>query len=380
MSTPDPQLRLRGFLRALRAEGLLVGVDEMLDTLACLQHGPVVHGASVHQVIRALACSTAHEWRRYEDLFLRFWFPALAPVDEDDAAAIIDPRVRRRQRGVVGLAGATAEPQTDSDRPGLIGTGAGRQKTLTRTDYRFLNDRVAMREAERLAERLATLLRTRISRRKIVRPRGSTLDIRRTLRRNLSRGGFPVDRLYRSPRRLPTELVILHDISHSMSWHNPLLYRFIRGVVRAVPSSHAFAFHTRLFPVTEIYREQSLERMRERLEADNKLWLGGTCIADSVRQFKQQWARQTLVPRSVVVIVSDGFDTDTPEALARQLNNLKQSCAGIVWLNPMLGREGYRLDPAALELLTPHVHDFLPAHSIDALTVALGEIARLSRC
>ena len=374
-----PRQRVVGFLRYLRTQGFVLGVNETLDTLSTLSSCDLTDARFVKHTIRTLTCRDHAEWKRFDVLFGRYWFSEQSAVDEDDVIALIDPRVRRRRRGVVGLGSATSEPNPDLQRPGVLATGAGRQSMLTRADYRFLNDKIAMREAETLAEKLARLLKTKSSRRKIIGPLGRELDIRRTLRRNLSSGGLPVTRLYRRPRPDPTKLVLLHDISHSMSWHNPLLYRFVRGIVRAVPSAQAFAFHTKLFRVTEIYRERSLDKMRQRLEADNKLWLGGTCIAESVRQFIDSWAREIVTSRCVVVILSDGFDTDTPEELGNQLRCLRSSSGPVLWLNPMLGREGYRLDATASNALAPHVESFLPAHSIDALRTAVVKISQLAR-
>ena len=374
-----PRHRLAGFLATLRVEGFVVGIDETLDVFDLLCRGELTNKQLTAHAIRALACRDHSEWQRFENVFERFWFPERAAPDEDDVVALIDPRIRRRRRGSVGLASATSEPQTDSQRAGNLTTGAGRQASLTRADYRFLNDKNAMRAAEHLAERLARLLRTRMSRRSVIRPRGRQLEIRRTLRKNLSSGGLPIKRLYRQRQPLPTRLIMLHDISHSMSWHNPLLYRFVRGLTRNIATSEAFAFHTRLFRVTDIYRERSLERMRERLEADNKLWLGGTCIAESIRQFLDDWAGQVVTRRSVVVILSDGFDTGTPTELGDALAQLRALSGPIMWLNPMLGREGYRLEPAFSRPLQPHVECFLPAHSLESLRNAVLKMCELAR-
>jgi len=372
-----PRHRVIDFLASLRAEGFLVGIDETLDAFDLLCGGDLANRQLTQHTIRALACRDHDEWKRFETLFVRFWFPEQAPPDEDDIIALIDPRVGRRRRGGVGLASATTEPRNAAERAGILATGGGRQSTMTRADYRFLNDKRAMRVAEHLAEKLARLLKVKASRRTVVRTRGKQLEIRRTLRKNLSSGGLPINRLYRQKRKSPARLIMLHDISHSMSWHNPLLYRFVRGITRNVPSSEAFAFHTRLFRVTDIYRERSLERMRQRLEADNKLWLGGTCIAESIRQFVDGWAHNLVTRRSVVIILSDGFDTDRPEELGEILGRLRAQSGPVVWLNPMLGRERFRVQPAISDVLDPHLEHLLPAHSIDALRDAVVRISAL---
>ena len=81
--------------------------------------------------------------------------------------------------------------------------------------------------------------------------------------------------------------------------------------------------------------------MRQQLEGRNHLWLGGTCIAESIRDFNENYARKFLKSNSIVIIISDGFDTNSPELLAEQLASIKQSKRKILWLNPMLGRKEY---------------------------------------
>lgn len=376
MVTPTRQ-RLLGFCRHLRREGFRLGVAETVDALAAVgEH--LLDERAVRFALRALSCGDHDEWQRFDDLFDRYWYPWRVPA-ELDAAATIDPRLRRRAPGIVGFGTSTTEASIGVDGSGMTGAGAGRHTTIARADYRFLSDKRAMRQAERLAERLAMLLRSRCTRRRLMRNRGSRIDIRRTVRCNMGVGGVPVERVYTERRREPVHLIVLHDISHSMAGHNPLLYRFVRGLVRTFRTSEAFAFHTRLFRVTEIYRERSLDVMRGKLEASNHLWLGGTCIARSLQAFIDEWMRSVLAHRSVVLLLSDGFDTDSPADLAEALRLLKARAHKVVWLNPMLGRDGYRADEPTLRAAKPHVDLLAPAHSVHSLEQAVEFIADAAR-
>ena len=114
--------------------------------------------------------------------------------------------------------------------------------------------------------------------------------------------------------------------------------------------------------------------MRDKLESRNHLWLGGTCIAESIGQFNQQYAKSVLKSNSIIIIISDGFDTDTPEKLTQQLKLLRLRSKQILWLNPMLGRESYEPDSENLLAARPFVNHFLPAHSVDALRKVIYSI------
>ena len=365
---------MNAFIRMLRTEGFTIGISEVGDIHDLLGKGAVPSRADAWHILRALTCRSRSEWLAFDRHFRRFWFPEEILPEEYTLEEKLDPRLRVQSR-VSGIAGASSEdPDSIYGDANLRGTGAGNQRSITRTDYRFLNDQQAMRKVERLAEQLALRLKRRRSRRRRLQGRGSRLDIRRTLRRNLATGGFPVRRLFAVPRTEPLDLVIFHDISHSMAWNNPLLFRFARGLVRAFDRAEAFAFHTSLFPVTDIYRQQSIDTMRAKLESNNRLWMGGTRIGESLAAFHANHARRVLKPASVVIVISDGFDSNDPGLLLQALDELKAGCRKIIWLNPMLGREGVTTTAEELSDRFPQVDQFLPANSLEALTKSLDQM------
>lgn len=240
-------------------------------------------------------------------------------------------------------------------------------------DFRFLNDHVAMQQVERLAEMLAYKLTPKATQKRTLRLHGSRLAVRETIRKNLKYGGNLLQPYFYEPERMPPKLLIIHDVSHSMAWNNPLLFRFIRGLMRVCHHSEVFAFHTEIFRITDCYHETSIKRMRDRLTQGNRLWLGGTCIASSLQTFDQQYAKRYLNKNSIAMILSDGCDTDEPTNLFVQLKQLKKKAKKVIWLNPMLGREHYQLnqhDKKFNQLLDA----YLPAHSLDALKTVINTV------
>ena len=374
MNIQSPDRRLLGFLHHLRHEGFVTGIQETIDSMHMLNNAHSLDEFLTRHIIRALVCRDHAEWQRFNELFSDYWFPDR--IRKNEFAMMIRIRPRQRHGGIAGIGGSSQEhldklmKSTD-----LPGAGAGRQRTITRADFRFLNDAQAAREAERRAERLSLLLRKKLRRRRIVATHGNKIDIRKSLRSNLKFGGLPVKPSYTQRRREPPHIIILHDVSHSMAWNNPLLFRFARGLIRAFPASEAYAFHTRLFCVTGLYRERSLELMRLRLEANNHLWLGGTCIADSLVYFNNHHAKQVMRHDSVIMIISDGFDTNDPEQLGAVLENIKSRAQKIIWLNPMLGREGFEPDDTFMQYVAPHIDLLAPANSLAALEDAIRYLA-----
>ena len=367
--TPRPSARMAAFVRFLRHYGYGPGPGETADALRALDFEAVADVELGRARLRSLLCRDHEEWRRFPGLFDRFWLGRGNGALTGDAAARVDTRLRRGP-GATGLAGTSDDLAFD---PGTA--GAGRQVTLSRADFRFLTDARDRRQIERLAERLARRLRHTHTRRRTAARHGRRLELRRTLRASLATGGLPVHPRYRARRPQHPRLLLLQDISHSMVHYSPLLTRFCRGLLRAVTDCEAFAFHTRLYRVTQLYRERDSATLRQRMESMNHLWLGGTRIADSLAQFNREHAPRFAGRQRTCLLLSDGFDSDDPDHLAREIATLRARVGRLIWLNPALGL------PAVTEQDLPdpvrhHVDQVLPAHNLLELSRAVAWLGR----
>jgi uncharacterized protein with von Willebrand factor type A (vWA) domain len=230
---------------------------------------------------------------------------------------------------------------------------------------------------ERLAESLARRLRRRLTRRHRAVSRGRQIHMRRTLRKNLAYGGLPLTLSYRNRRRQFPRLVLLLDVSHSMAQYSQLLARFVRGLVLTFPDAEAFLFHTRLYQVTDLFRQTDHETLRRRLREMAPLWMGGTRIADSLRNFNQTYQPGIVTSRSVVVLLSDGFDSDAPESLADEVGLLREKASKVLWLNPLLGRSNYSPNDGVIAAVLPMLDLLAPAHSVASLNEVVSYLAAL---
>ena len=353
-----------GFVHHLRAAEFDVSTEDAALIGRALAVLPQPDLPLSRSACRAVCCRSRHEWRQFDGLFDAYWFPEQPHVQEASEPA---EESAKRTGGLAGIGAGTDIFDGYKRDDASVGAGAGRHTTLSKADFRFLGNKTAMRQVEELAECLAQQIRTRLSRRRKLTRQTGRLALGPTLRSSIRTGGLPLHPWYSRRRREPPRLVILHDVSHSMTFNNPLLFRFVRGLVRRFDTAEAFIFHTRLFRVTSMLRETSIARMRELLEENNHLWLGGTRIADSLTEFREQFAHQLVKPDSLVIIISDGFDSNEPEHLVAELKALKRRCRRVVWLNPMLERSGFNPDKEAVWSVRRNVDRLLPAHSLDAL-------------
>ncbi|MGB1801104.1 MAG: vWA domain-containing protein [Gammaproteobacteria bacterium] len=363
--------RISNFVQHLRDNGHTIGIKELADSMQIISESKQLDKTLSKHCLRSLCCRNKEEWQHFDHLFDTYWYQQ--EVEETTNTKKINTPVINKGGGLLsGMAGTTSFFETLSE---SAGKGGGKQKTISKADFRFLNNHHAMREAEALAEKLAIQLKARTRVHRKTQSSGNRMELRHTLRRSMTSGGVPLKPIFSVQYKKQPHLVLLHDVSHSMNWNNPLLFRFARGLIRACPDSEAFVFHTNLFCVTDIYREKSITQMREKLESNNHLWLGGTCIAESLEFFNKQHAQAALRKDSVVIIISDGFDTDAPDCLVKQLKKIKNKCKQILWLNPMLGREGITVeDDETMMAAKPYIDQFAAAHSVDALRNVIYKI------
>jgi uncharacterized protein with von Willebrand factor type A (vWA) domain len=255
--------------------------------------------------------------------------------------------------------------------------GASRAENLAETDFRKLADPEQIEQAHAAAAQLAKAMRTRLTRRDLARRRGYRLDLRRTIHNNISHGGVPIDLVRRQRKPKPLRLVILLDASGSMSSYTGVFLHFIHGVLDEFREAEAFLFHTRLAYVSGAMREKDAARALDRLSLLAQGAGGGTRIGESLQTFNHWHAARVIHSRTVVMIVSDGYETGDAALLGREMAALAKRCRRIAWLNPMMAWEGYAPEAAGIRAALPHVDLYAPANTLKSLTALEPYLARL---
>jgi uncharacterized protein with von Willebrand factor type A (vWA) domain len=233
-----------------------------------------------------------------------------------------------------------------------------------------------MRAVEALVDRLARQMRKRAIRRQRHSKTGKKIHLRKTFRNSLRFGGAPMVLNYRERIKRQPRLVLIVDVSRSMSMYSFFFLRFARALVSVFRDVAVFAYHTQLLPITEALRQTDLIRVRNSLTMMSQGWSGGTRIGDSLATFNDKYG-QILNSRSITVIVSDGLDTGEPDYLAAQLARIKPRCRKLVWLNPLLGRNGYEPISQGMQAALPYLDMFAPAHNLNSLQALEPDLTRL---
>lgn len=381
-----PAERMAGFIAHLRLNGLRAGPRETSDALAALAAVDATDRAEARMALKALLVPDHDGWQRFDDLYDAYWFNAgkqrHAEVQADHIRTqSARPTLWQSHMGEDAGGGNSDDVRPDAGDGEAEGTDgrliATRTENLTRRDLRELMDDESLRAAERVAERLAKALRDRRSRRHRAALRGRKLDMRRTIRASLARGGEPVDLFRRHRPNRPLRIVALCDVSGSMTVYARVFLAFLKGLIGADTRTDAYLFHTRLMRVTPALRDHDTLRAAGRLSLMAEGFAGGTDIAGAVGQFNDSYAARAVNGRTVVVILSDGYCTSPAEDLGAALAKLRRRAHRIVWLNPLKGWKDYQPVARGMTAALPHLDAHLPANTIDALGALEGEFARL---
>lgn len=380
--------RLAGFARTLRDNGFKVGLAETRDALSILASPAATRPSSLKPALRSLFCATHSDWERFDDIFDAYWLGRGMRRIQTIKGSPAEARASLRRLAEAGTPdGPMGAPDHVQRRDGSEGDnpidargkreGASRAETLTQADMRHIVDPDDVTKAHALAARLARSMRAKLMRRDQVRRRGRRLDLRRTIHRSISHGGTPIELVWRRRKIKPLRLVVLLDASGSMNLYTAFFVRFLHGVVDAFHESEAFVFHTRLVHVSASLRDRDVARAVDRLSLMAQGIGGGTRIGDSLATFNRWHARRVINSRTAVMIMSDGYDTGEPEQLGAEMRRLRRRCKRIIWLNPLIGWQGYAAEARGMQAALPFVDLFAPAHNIDSLAALEPYLARI---
>jgi len=197
--------------------------------------------------------------------------------------------------------------------------------------------------------------------------RGSRIDMRRTLRQSLRSGPHSFVLALAKRRTLPPPLVILCDISGSMSRYSRMLLHFMHTLTGDRERVHSFVFGTRLTNISRYLKNSDVDAALVRIAEGVDDWSGGTRMGTSLHEFNRHWSRRVLGQGAVVLLITDGLDRDLAEGVSHEAERLHKSCRRLIWLNPLLRYDKFEPKAAGMRALLPHVDEFRAIHNLDSL-------------
>lgn len=382
---PGPAARVAGFVSHLRDNGLRIGVAEAATALEALTAVEAISPEDSRRALRAVCTGCKDEIAHFDVLFDSYWMDAgrvkqkVIPTKSNSVSD--DVHSSRDAKGSeASSAGSANAPDGDNGAADSDGTGkliATETRNLSRKDLRDLVRPDEIAEAEAVARRLGAALRDRRSRRRIAARKGDRLHFRKIIRHSLATGGEPI-RLMRKHRPDRTrKIVALCDVSGSMTVYSQIFLAFVAGLLRADTAADAYLFHTRLIRITEALRDNDAMRAIGRMSLMADGFGGGSKIGKSLELFASTYARRFVDGRSVVLILSDGYDTDPPAIMDAALAKLKKRGCKIIWLNPLKGWADYAPIAEGMAAALPHLDLFNAANTLADLAALERELGAL---
>lgn len=356
-----------GFVRALREEGLPIGLDQSQGFAQALSWTNPLSRRELYLAARSTLLFRREDIAVFDAMFARHWqgpSEGVSAPQKVPRAPRHDPAAFHRTALAAYMAERVDPKSPEVDVPEHT-KAASPLELLQRKDFAELSEEERATIARAMRDVTFAVARRR-TRRRVPSRRGEQLDLRRALR-DVGRHGKVLTVPRRTRKWKERQLVVLADISGSMEIYSRLLLQFFHGLTQLLRRTETFAFGTRLTCITGDLRVRNVDRALERASASIHDFGGGTRIGESLRVFMREHARRVVRRGAVVVIVSDGWETGDAEVLEHQMAALAARAHRIVWLNPLLGKKTYEVRVAGMAKALAHVDDFMPIHDLQSL-------------
>jgi uncharacterized protein with von Willebrand factor type A (vWA) domain len=378
------------FARTLRAAGLPVGPGKVLTAIRAVQAVGVRSREDFYWALHAVFVNRRDQKELFDQAFHVFWrnpkilermmgllLPQVRPVPghEQEDSAELSRRLAEALRGDrPGDAERPHEREEDEVEIDAVLTYSDREVLRTMDFEKMSVAEIARAKAAIAAMRLPIMeLPTR---RFQPAPGGRRADLRATLRAALRSGGDTIPLRWKTRRRRHPPLVILCDVSGSMSRYSRMLLHFMHTITNDRDRVHTFVFGTRLTNITRYLQQKDVDVALEKVAEAVLDWSGGTRIGACLHEFNARWSRRVLGQGAVVLFISDGLDRDNAEGLSAEIVRLHKSCRRLIWLNPLLRYEGYEPKSMGAQVIMPHVDDFRSVHNLESLAQLTEVLSR----
>jgi uncharacterized protein with von Willebrand factor type A (vWA) domain len=370
------------FCRYLREHGFFIGPNEESDSLTALSILEPYRNPEEFQLgLRAILCKTPKQLKAFEALYSRYWKElerALDSVSEEREGSANNKKQTGKQPKAPGLRAIKnwlyGNQQTDT-------TEAAAYSDLEVGGRAFLAnfDERELKSIFELVQQLVRKIANRRSRRFSRTHRRTTIDIKRTIRKNILRNGELIDLIYKAKKKEDLRVVLLCDVSKSMELYSRFLIQFMYAFQHLFPRIKTFVFSTHLYHISDELQHHNLEISLDNIMNKVDHWSGGTRIGSAFEQFNEQYAHKYLHRKTLVLILSDGWDTGESDLMASEMKKINRKAMNVIWLNPLAGSNDWQPEVVGMKAAMPFIDMLLPFHNIEDLKKMIKKIKKRNR-
>ncbi len=364
--------QITDFCRLLRQMGVNVTTANEISWCKSTQLIDISERETFYHTARTNLIANQGDREKFDLVFNLFWrYPRpefnTTEIDEDSSepTALQDLSDTQDEENILHQ-WLDTEDADDEERQEDDPIAYSVDEVLTRKDFSQFTIQ-DMEEARAVIAKLAAILATKLSRRKVFSRKGRHIDFRRSWRRCLAFGGEPIELLRKQQKIKKTKIMLLCDVSGSMDCYAKFLIQFIYGMQQELREVEVAVFSTHLTNITGLLRRKGLAEGLNEVSNVVPDWSGGTKIGESLLEFYRQFASSFSSYRSVLILISDGWDRGDTEVLRHSMELLHRHAYKLIWLNPLLGSDTYQPICRGIRTALPYVDYFLPAHNLESL-------------
>jgi len=358
------------FARFLKDHGFKVFSSSIVDALRSLEEGEIGERQDFFHILRANFVSTDVEWNVFGELFDAFWRSSAGEPEEreEPGKECLPERDRDTMPERMYESGSDdrADKGVKSEKMTLEGAIYSPVALLEKRDLSCF-DRRDIQIARLILKNMMLPFRLSAARRWKRSRKPGDIHFRLVLKKSLKAGGVPLELFYRRRKKRLKKVVILADVSGSMDRYAGFIMPFIMGLRGVGSRADVYVFSTTLTPITHFVRKLSLDKALAMISETVPDWSGGTRIGESLREFNERHGAKHLNKRTIVVIMSDGWDLGPKNILRREIEALARRVHAVVWLNPLAGDPEYRPLCRGMQTVLPYIDHLLPADSLESL-------------
>jgi uncharacterized protein with von Willebrand factor type A (vWA) domain len=375
------------FARALRKAGMRVGPASVKDAIEAVLTAGIGGRDDFYWVLHSVLVTRHEDHVVFDEAFRLFWksreliekmiamFSPVAP----------DHREKQKPRAAESrVSQAMFEGHSKNQPPNEIPeievdarfTVSGNEM-LRQKDFAQMSA-AEIGQAKRAIAALQLPFDTVRTRRFRVDAAGRTIDPRAMMRAAARTGGELVLPRFKSPREVHPPLVVLADISGSMSQYTRIFLHFLHALTEKRRRVHTFVFGTRLTNLTRQMRHRDPDQALADASQAVQDWSGGTRIGDTLHEFNRLWSRRVLGQGAIVLLITDGLERDDVAGLSEEVERLHKSCRRLIWLNPLLRFDGFEAKARGVKAMLPHVDEFRAVHNLSALSDLVASLDKSS--
>ncbi|MBS28767.1 MAG: VWA domain-containing protein [Alphaproteobacteria bacterium] len=379
------------FARVLRAAGLPVGPGKVIEGINAVETVGLGNRDDFYWALHAVFVNRRDQREIFDQAFHVFWrnpkllermaslvLPSFVDPDAQQDGEEMNRRLADALKQDQMETPGEGEGGSDEEDPEITVDAVmtwSANEVLQKTDFEKMSSD-ELEAAKRAIARMRLPIMEVPTRRFRRNTRGHRIDMRSTLRAALRGGGAAIPLQYRKRQRRHPPLVVLCDISGSMSRYSRMILHFMHAVTNDRDRVHTFLFGTRLTNVTRQLRYKDVDEALDKVGKAVDDWSGGTRIGYSLHDFNTNWSRRVLGQGAVVLLITDGLDRDAADGLDKEIERLHMSCRRLIWLNPLLRYDRYEPKSLGARAMLPHTDEFRSIHNLESLEQLADALSR----